>query len=70
MTHFNSKSTLTTNTNYSCHIKVVYLLSQLYEIHITMQAIYSLGGGEAHTHTQTHIDIPHRINFNKPGMPG
>ena len=34
-------------------------------LHITPLVINSLGRG--HTHTYTHTEDPHRINFKKPG---
>ena len=35
-------------------------------VHITPLVIYSLVGTD--THTNVHMDVPHRINFKKPGM--
>ena len=75
MTHYNSKATPTNDTDYSCHINVVQLVSQSYGVHILPHyIIYPRGWthtrthAHAHTHTHTHTDVLHRINFKKPGM--
>ena len=55
MTHYNSKATPTNDTDYSCHINVVQLVSQSYGVHILPHyIIYPRGWTHTHTHARTH----------------